>query len=113
MFLIIEFLVSALAILIATKITPGVSVDTFFPDAMIVAVVLALVNLVIGGIARTLTAPLNFLTLGFISFLISGLMVIITAKIVPGFHVNGYIAALIFALVLAIIRGIFGMIIKK
>ena len=68
------------------------------------AIVLALVNLVVGTLARAVTAPLNFLTLGLISFLISGLMVILTDKLVDGFTVTGYIPALLFALVLALIR---------
>ena len=67
---IIEFVLSAIAVLIAAYIIPGVMVGSFWV-AIIVSVVLALVNLIIGSIARILTAPLNFLTFGLISFLIS------------------------------------------
>ena len=108
MSLLIEFLVTGLAVLVAAYITPGVSVDGYFA-AIVVAVVLALVNLFIGSIARTLTAPINFLTLGLISFLISGLLVLLTADLVNGFHVSGYLPALIFALLLGVIRSLFGV----
>ena len=108
MSLLIEFLVTGLAVLVAAYITPGVSVDGYFA-AIVVAVVLALVNLFIGSIARTLTAPINFLTLGLISFLISGLLVLLTADLVNGFHVSGYLPALIFALLLGAIRSLFGV----
>ena len=110
--LIIEFLISWLAVYLATLLVPGVQVDGF-TTSLIVAIVLALVNLVVGTLARAVTAPLNFLTLGLISFLISGLMVILTDKLVDGFTVTGYIPALLFALVLALIRWLFGMGFKK
>lgn len=70
MVLLIEFLVTGLAILLAAYITPGVVVDGYL-TAIVVAVVFALVNLIVGSIARVLTFPINFLTLGLISFLIS------------------------------------------
>lgn len=60
-----------------------------------------------------MTAPLNFLTLGLISFLITGLMVMLTGNLVDGFSVSGFIPALIFALILGLIRGLFGMNYKK
>jgi putative membrane protein len=110
--LLIEFLITGLAVLLAAYITPGVSVDGYIV-AIIVAIVLALVNLIIGSLARLVTAPINFLTLGFISFLISGLLILLTANLVDGFHVNGYIPALIFALILGFIRSLFGMKAKK
>lgn len=85
--LLIEFLISGIAVAIAAYLIPSVSVDSYW-TAFVVAVVFSLVNLIIGGIARTLTAPLNFLTLGLISFLISGLIVLLTDKLVDGFSVG-------------------------
>ena len=112
MALIIEFPITGLAVFIAAMITPGVAVSGYFA-AIIVGIVFALVNLIIGGIARTLTAPVNFLTLGLVSFLISGLLVLLTANLVDGFSVSGYIPALIFALILGVIRSLFGVGMKK
>lgn len=76
---------------------------------MVVGIVFALVNLLVGGLARVITAPLNFLTLGLISFLITGLMVLLTGNLVSGFVVTGYIPALAFAVILGLIRSLFGM----
>ncbi len=89
-------------------IVPGVEVDGLW-TAIVVGIVFAIVNLLVGGLARIITAPLNFLTLGLISFLITGLMVLLTGNLVDGFVVTGYIPALAFALILGLIRGLFGM----
>jgi putative membrane protein len=110
--LFIEFFISGLAVAASAYIIPGVSVDSYW-TALIVALVFSLVNIFIGGFARIITAPLNFLTLGLISFLISGIIVLLTDRFVDGFSVDGYLPALIFALVLGIIRSVFVLQKKK
>jgi putative membrane protein len=108
MALILEFIISWIAVALTAWLLPGVEVDWLW-TAIVVGIVFAIINLIIGWVARFLTAPLNFLTLGLISFLITGLMVLLTGNLVDGFVVSGYIPALAFALILGLIRSLFGM----
>lgn len=104
---LITILVSALAVAIAAYITPGASVDGYL-TAIIVAVILAIVNGTIGIFLKIITFPINILTLGLVSIIINVLMVLLVAKIVPGFRVDGFWVALIFAVILALVNMVLG-----
>ncbi|MGV3508107.1 MAG: phage holin family protein [Sphingobacteriaceae bacterium] len=106
--LIIEILLMGVAVAIAAFLIPGVQVDNFL-TAIIAGVLIALVNATIGTILRILTFPINILTLGIMSFIITVLMVLLVDSLMDGFNTSGFFAALIFALVLALIKMVFGM----
>ncbi|MDA9555765.1 phage holin family protein [Pelobium sp.] len=105
--LITELLLMGLAVVLAAFLLPGVTVDGFF-TAILVAVLLAFSNATIGFILRILTFPINFLTLGLMSFIISVLMVLLVDKLMVGFHTSGFFSAMLFAIILSIIKMIFG-----
>lgn len=107
--LIIEILLMGLAVFIGARLVPGVSVDGY-GTAIIAALLIALANATIGFILRVLTFPVNFLTLGLVSFIISVLMILLVSNVMSGFHVSGFLAAVILAIVIAIIKAIFGVI---
>lgn len=104
--LIIEILIMGVAVLIAAFLIPGVHVDGF-GSAILVGILLALANATIGFILRVLTFPINFLTLGLMSFIITVLMVRLVDAMMDSFHTSGFFSAMIFALVLAIIKMLF------
>lgn len=105
--LIIEILLMGLAVVLAAFLIPGVQVDGFL-SAIIAGVLIALANATIGLILRVLTFPINFLTLGLMSFIITVLMVLLVDNLMDDFNTSGFFSAMIFALVLAIIKMIFG-----
>lgn len=100
---LLNLLLSGLAVAIASYLTPGAHVDGYL-TAVIVAVVLAIVNTIIVPILNILTLPLNILTLGLFSLIINVLMVLLVAKLVPGFVIDGFWVALVFAVVLALVN---------
>ncbi|MBX9809931.1 phage holin family protein [Candidatus Gracilibacteria bacterium] len=104
---LINLLISGIAVAIAAYITPGASVDGYL-TAIIVAVVLAVVNSTIGILLKILTLPLTILTLGLFSLFINILMVLLVARIVPGFHLDGFFTALVFAVILSLINMVLG-----
>ena len=106
MYLILNILVSAVAVLVTGRLLSGVSIDGFGP-AVVVAIVLGLVNAVLGPVLMFLTLPINVLTLGLFTFVIIGALVMVTAAIVPGFRVASFWWALGFAFVLALINSAF------
>lgn len=107
--LIVEILLMGLAVFLGAKIVPGVQVDGY-GAAIIAAILIALANATIGFILRLFTFPINFLTLGLMSFIITVLMILLVDYLMTGFNTTGFWAAAILAIVIALIKAIFGAI---
>lgn len=107
--LIIEILLMGLAMLLGAYLVPGVHLAGF-GSAIIAAILIALANATIGFILRLLTFPINFLTLGLMSFIITVLMILLVSSMMSGFSVSGFFAAAFLAIVVAIIKALFGTI---
>lgn len=105
--LIIEILLMGAAVAIAAFLIPGVNVDGFL-SAIIAGLLIALANATVGFLLRILTFPINFLTLGLMSFIITVLMVLLVDSLMDGFNTSGFLTAMLFAIVLAVIKMIFG-----
>lgn len=103
---IINWLLSALAIIITAYLLPGVRV-TDFVTALVAAVVLGILNAFIRPLLVLLTLPINILTLGLFTLVINALLILLVANVVPGFQVDGIMWAIIFGVVLGIINSIF------
>ena len=105
---IISLLVTGLVVAIAAWVIPGVQVAGF-GWAIVTGLVIGLVNAIIGGILRLFTFPLNWLTFGLISFIITVLMVMLSDTIMGNkFDVDGFWTAAMFAIVVAIVEMIIG-----
>lgn len=105
---IVQWLISAVAILIAAYLIPGVKVTLV--GALVLAVVLALINIFIKPFIVLLTLPLNILTLGLFSLVINAFLVLLAGAIVPGFAVGGFWNAFLFSIVLSLITAVFGVV---
>jgi putative membrane protein len=92
--LIVKWLLSAAALLAVAHFYSGVEVKTF-TAALIAAVVIGLLNTFIRPVLVILTLPVTVLTLGLFMFIINALMFWAAASLLDGFHVNGFVAALI------------------
>lgn len=103
--LFFNWLLAAVAILIASYLLPGVEVDGLMV-ALILAVVLAAINVFVRPLLVILTLPLTMFTLGLFLFVINALLILLAATVVPGFHVDGFWWAMLFAVVLSIVSAI-------
>lgn len=101
--LIVEIFLMGLAMLIGAYLVPGVSVEGF-GSAIIAAILIAFANATIGLILRIFTFPLNFLTLGLVSFFITVLMILLVDNWMEGFSTTGFFAAATLAIVVAIVK---------
>lgn len=108
---IIQWIISALAIGVAAYLIPGVEVTLL--GALVLAVVLGLINTFLKPIIGLLTLPITIVTLGLFSLVVNALLVMLADLIVPGFSVNGFWAAFFFAILLALINAFFSMMSKK
>ena len=100
--LIIRWVLFALALLFTAWIVPGI-IFANFATALLAAFVMGLVNIFIRPIILIFTLPINLLTLGLFTFVINALMFLLVAKIVAGFIVTGFLAALLGSIVLSLI----------
>lgn len=104
--LIIRILISAVAVYVASLFIPGISVSGGPTTYLIVAVVLGLLNAFVKPILTVLTIPITVITLGLFLLVINVLMVYLTDYLVSGFHVSGFIAALLFSFVVSIVTAL-------
>lgn len=108
MAILINIIISALAVFASAYILPGVHVDTFL-TAIIVAIILGVVNMILKPILVILTLPITIVTLGLFYFVINALMILLVANLVPGFTVDGFWWALIYSLVLSIVSSVLNL----
>ena len=110
--ILLNVLISSLAVLITARFLSGVSIKDF-GTAVLVAVVLGIANSVLAPILLILTLPINILSLGLFTFVIIGVLVQFVAAVVPGFHVASFWWALGFAFVLAIVNSFLHALAKR
>jgi putative membrane protein len=103
---IVRFLLSGLAVLLASYLLPGVSVE-HYGYALLVAVVLALANILVKPLLVILTIPLTIFTFGLFLLVINALIILLVDYLVPGFHVDNFWWALLFSLILSLFNSMF------
>ena len=101
----LKTMVTAVAVLVASYMLSGVSVDSTV-TAVLVAIVLGLLNAFIKPILIVLTIPITIFTLGLFLLVINILIVKWASDIVPGFKVNGWFWALLFSLIVSFVSSI-------
>ncbi|HET6206821.1 MAG TPA: phage holin family protein [Terracidiphilus sp.] len=109
--LLLQWLLSAIALLIVSHLVPGFVVTGLIP-ALIAALVIGLLNATVGLVLKIITFPISILTLGLFLLVINGIMILVASVIVPGFHVYGMIPAFWGAVVLALLGVLFRAILR-
>ncbi len=100
-----RWLVITVAILTASWLLSGISVDSM-AAAVIAAAVLGLLNVFIRPILLILTLPLTILTLGVFALVLNAFLLVVVAYFVPGFEVKGFFAAFLGAIIISIVSWI-------
>jgi putative membrane protein len=96
--LIARWLLLAAALLLVAHLYSGVTVSSF-GAALIAALVLGLLNTLVRPLLVLLTLPVTLLTLGLFLFVINAFMFWSAARLLSGFEVTGFGAALIGSLI--------------
>jgi putative membrane protein len=104
--LLLQWLLSALALIITAQLVPGFHVRNL-TAALVAAAVIGLLNATIGLVLKIVTFPITILTLGIFLLVINGLMILAASSIVRGFHVYGMVPAFWGAVVLALLGMLF------
>lgn len=100
--LILRWLIATAAILVSAYLVPGVEVNGIWP-ALWIALFLGLFNLILRPILIVLTLPITMLTFGLFIFIINTLLILLISTIIQGFHITGFLEALLFSIVLSAI----------
>jgi putative membrane protein len=87
--LLAQWLLSAIALIIVSRIVPGFHVSGLGP-ALIAALVIGLLNATVGLLLKIITFPLSILTLGLFLLVINALMIELASGLVRGFQVHGF-----------------------
>lgn len=102
---ILKIVLTAVAVLVIAHFLPGVSVVNF-TNAVIVAIVLALLRVTIKPLLIILTLPVTIVTLGLFLLVINALIILLADNLIDGFHVTGFWIALLFSLTLSVFESI-------
>ncbi|HYC69578.1 MAG TPA: phage holin family protein [Opitutaceae bacterium] len=99
--LLVRWVVLALGVVISAKVVPGISYDSGL-TLFVVVMLLSLANAVLKPLLVLFTLPFVILTLGIGIWLINALLFLFVGKLVDGFQVSGFGAALLGALIVSV-----------
>jgi putative membrane protein len=108
----LKILLTALAVIALATVLPGVSVSGYL-SAIIVAVVIALLNMFVKPLLIFFTLPATIVTFGLFLFVINAIIILLADKLVDGFAVSGFFVALLFSILLSIFRSVLFSLLKE
>ena len=103
MHIVLNLAGTVLALLAAAQFVPGFHLTSLFAAAA-VAILLGIIGITLRPVLLLLTLPINLLTLGLFSFIINAGILLLLARVVDGFQIDGFIPALVGGVVIAIVQ---------
>ncbi|HXL14976.1 MAG TPA: phage holin family protein [Methylomirabilota bacterium] len=100
---ILHMLLNAAVFLVLSHILPGFFVSGW-GAAILASLVLGLVNATFGLVLKILAFPLILLTFGLFLFVVNAIVILLVAFLVPGVSINGFLPALIAAIILSAVN---------
>lgn len=97
---LIHVLAIAATLLVLSNAGMGISVTGFY-IALIVALIWGLMGLTVRPLLNLLALPINIITLGLFSFIINALLFWFISSFIEGFHVAGFVPALLGSVILS------------
>ncbi len=105
--LLLNWFLSALALLVVSRLVRGFEIDSI-GTALAVALVFGLLNATLGLVLKLVTLPLTLLTLGLFLLVVNAVLLELAASLVQGFHLRSFSAAFwgagVFALLQMVLR---------
>lgn len=106
-YMIVSWIVSTLAFMLAAYLVPGFTVASVW-SAAIAAAVLGVCNALVRPFIILFTLPVTVLTLGLFLLVINGVVLALAVWLVPGVDVANLWVAILAALVIAIVNAVLG-----
>lgn len=111
-FIIRLLITAAVAYGLSMILSPHILIDSYV-TALIFSLVLAFLNAIIKPVLVFLTLPITILTLGIFLLIINVLMVMLADRLVNGIHIQNFLWAFIFGILLSLITSALVNIEKK
>lgn len=102
---LLRVILNAVALAVAAWIVPGVQI-TGAGAAIFAGLLLGVVNALVRPVLLLLTLPFTLVTLGLFIFVVNAVCFALTAALVPGFRLSGFLAALLGSIVVSIVSWI-------
>jgi putative membrane protein len=109
--IVLTWVLNAFALFFVMKLVPGIQID-HFSDLLVATLVLGLLNAFLRPLVILLTLPVTVMTLGLFTLVINGVMFYLAAHLVTGFHVTGFGAAFLAALLFSIFSFVLNMLFR-
>ena len=100
-----NLLISTISIFAVSYILTGIEIDTFM-TALIVAVVMAVLNVTLKPFLILITIPFTVVTFGLFLLVVNVLVLYAAEALIDGFHIAGFWWALAFSLLVSFVNSI-------
>jgi putative membrane protein len=100
---LIKILLSSFSVIVASWLLRGVEIEDYL-TSLLVAFVLAILNMILKPILVFLTIPITILTFGLFLLIINAVIALVASDIVPGFHIAGFWWAVAFSIIVSILN---------
>ena len=101
---VLRFIVTGVAVLVASQVVPGLAIDSLAAGTVGV-LVLAMLNALVRPILYVLSAPFIVATLGVFMIVINAFLLGVVSVFVKGFHVYGFWSAVGGAVLISLVSG--------
>ena len=108
---IIKVLVNAAALWVAARFVPGIDLTADIWQILLIALVFGLINTFLKPILKVLSLPVIILTLGLFAIIVNVILLAITALLMDGLTIDGFLPALLGSIVISIVSAILNAII--
>ena len=105
MIFLLRILLTAAVVVFLANFLPGVEITGYW-TAIVVALVLALLNLLVRPILVLFTLPVTIVTFGLFLIVINAIIILLVDAFVGGFGVSGFWIAVLFSVLLSIFQSL-------
>jgi putative membrane protein len=100
-----KLIINTVSIFVVGYVLPGIHVESFL-TALVLAVVLAVLNVTLKPLLILLTIPLTIITFGLFLLVVNVLVLYAADALIDGFQIAGFWWALLFSVLVALLNGI-------
>ena len=102
-------LINTLSIFAVSYILTGIHVDSIM-TALVLAVIMAVLNITVKPLLVIITIPLTLLTFGLFLLVVNVLVLYVAEMLIGGFSIDGFWWALLFSVLVTFVNGVlFGL----
>jgi len=104
-----NLIVNTLSVFVVSYILPGIVVNDFL-TALVVAIVLAVLNVTLKPLLIIITIPFTLITFGLFLLVVNVLVLYAAEALIDGFEIAGFWWAVLFSVLVSMVNGIlFGL----